>query len=155
MAHYKELKDLRQQEFNNLPIFYAFGREQFKQAMEERGLTENDTDKIYSLPGGGFYLRTDAQKIRDFFVNPDPVLEHMKDPVFAEEAFLYEMENHEYGINWQGDWDVCSVFGEVEYAEEKSYTDYLTELGYGEEIIKAYMNAKLRFYMLTEEKGWF
>lgn len=155
MAHYKELKDLRQQEFNNLPVFYAFGRDQFRQAMEERGLKETDTDKIYSLPGGGFYLKTDARKIRDFFLNPNPVLEHMKDPAFAEEAFLYEMANHEYHINWQGDWDVCSVFGEVEYSEEKNYTDYLKELGYGDEIVQAYRTAKQKFYKMAEKEGWY
>lgn len=31
---------------------------------------------------------------------------------YWENAFLREMFNHEYGINWQADFDVCSAFGD-------------------------------------------
>ena len=37
--------------------------------------------------------------------------EAMKDPEFAKSAFRYEMDNHEYAINWEGDADVLSCFG--------------------------------------------
>ena len=30
---------------------------------------------------------------------------------YWKNAFLREMFNHEYGINWQADFDVCSCFG--------------------------------------------
>lgn len=40
---------------------------------------------------------------------------------FWESAFLYEMFNHEYGINWQADYDVCSCFGNV--SGVRDYTD--------------------------------
>lgn len=30
---------------------------------------------------------------------------------YWKNAFLTEMHNHEYGINWQADYDVCSCFG--------------------------------------------
>ena len=33
------------------------------------------------------------------------------DPEFAEAAFLYEMDNHEYAINYDGDDDVLRCFG--------------------------------------------
>lgn len=36
-------------------------------------------------------------------------------------AFLYEMFNHEYAINWQADFDVCGCFGNCEGV--KDYTD--------------------------------
>lgn len=32
------------------------------------------------------------------------------DPDFAEAAFLYEMDNHEYAINWSADEDVLACF---------------------------------------------
>ena len=32
------------------------------------------------------------------------------DPDFAEAAFLYEMNNHEYSINWTADEDVLACF---------------------------------------------
>lgn len=40
---------------------------------------------------------------------------------FWESAFLYEMFNHEYGINWQADFDVCACFGNV--SGVRDYTD--------------------------------
>ena len=43
-------------------------------------------------------------------------LEEMKDDfAFWLEAFMYEMCNHEYAINYQGNWDVLSCFGKIEY----------------------------------------
>jgi hypothetical protein len=56
-------------------------------------------------------------------------------------AFEYEMDNHEYAINWQGDWDVCSCFGRCKYSDSKTYRDYLKEMG-KENMIKAYSIAK-------------
>jgi hypothetical protein len=41
--NYEEWKNTKQKEFDELPIFFAFNDKQFKEAMEERGLTENDT----------------------------------------------------------------------------------------------------------------
>lgn len=152
---YKEYKVIRQKSVNDLPIFWAFSNSQFKEAMEERGLTENDTDKIYSLGGGGFYLRSDAEVIHAFFNKKDELPELMKDPAFAEEAFFYEMKNHEFGINWQGAWDVCRCFGDCEYGEEKGGVDYLREMGYGEETVAAYKRAKKHYYKMAEENEWF
>jgi hypothetical protein len=40
----------------------------------------------------------------------------MKDKEFAYEAFMYEMDNHEYAINWDGDADVLACFNLI-YAE--------------------------------------
>lgn len=142
---YDEYKQQRQDAFNSLPIFFAFSKEQFKEAMESRGLTVDDTDKLYSFPGGGFYLRSDADIVRAFFNKPDPIKELMNDEGFAESAFYYEMANHEYHINWQGDWDVCSCFGNCEYDEEKTYVDYLKEEGYSDKTILAYHRARKKF----------
>lgn len=40
----------------------------------------------------------------------------MKDKDFAYEAFSYEMDNHEYAINWTGDDDVLECFNLI-YAQ--------------------------------------
>lgn len=152
---YKEYKEKEQAEFNKLPIFWAFSQRQFKEEMEKRGLTENDTDKLYSFGDmGGFYLKTDAQIIRDYFDRPNELPELMKDQVFAEDAFLYEMRNHEYHINWQADWDVCSCFGHCKYEEGKGGLSYLQEMGYGTETMVAYQIARQKFYKAVEENGW-
>lgn len=152
---YQEYKNKRQEEFNALPLFFAYGIDQFEAAMKARGLTADDTDKIYMLQSGCYYLRSDADVIRAYFKKPDPLRELMKDPDFAEDAFYYEMCNHEYGINWQGDWDVCSCFGNVEYDSEKGCIDYLEELGYGREIQFAYCRARTRYNQDALDNDWF
>lgn len=152
---YQEYKTARQKEFDELPIFFAFGKEQFAEEMTKRGLKPTDTDKIYSLGAGGYYLKKDADIIRAFFKKKDPLFELMNDSDFAESAFYYEMANHEYHINWQGDWDVCNCFGECEYAEDKTFIDYLYECGYSDDVIKAYLRARKRFYQDADENNWY
>ena len=152
---YEEYKKKQQSEFNALPIFFAFSMEQFAREMEKRGLTVNDTDKIYRFGNGGFYLKSDAPIIREFMNKPDPIRELMNDSEFAESAFYYEMCNHEYGINMQGAWDVCSCFGDCEYDDEKGYSDYLKEMGYSKETINAYRAARKRYYADAEKFEWF
>ncbi|MBQ2641324.1 MAG: hypothetical protein IJG15_04930 [Lachnospiraceae bacterium] len=152
---YQEYRRQRQEEFNALPLFYAFSDRQLKEQMEKRGLTINDTDKICTVGAGSFCLKSDMDAIREYCDKPDLLPELMKDPAFAEDAFYYEMCNHEYGINWQGDWDVCLCFGDCKYAEDKNGTDYLREMGYGDDMVGAYLRAKRRYYKDAEEKEWF
>lgn len=156
---YQEWKEKNQQAFNDLPIFFAFGRDQFRKAMEERGLTENDTDKIYRLGDtGGYYLRKDAEIIREFFQNEkeDKTLEElMQDHDFAVSAFRYEMDNHEYAINYyQGDWEVVGCFSKkpLEFGDDKNYKDYLYEAGL-EDLIPYYQEARASHYKAAED--WF
>lgn len=143
---YEEYKKSRQSKADSLPIFFAFTNEQFKKEMEKRGLSENDTDKIYGMGNGGFYLKSDAKIIHDFFNQKDELPELMQDRKFAEDAFLYEMFDHELCYNSQGAWEVCSCFGDCEYEEYKTSADYLREMGFGEETVKAYRVAKARYY---------
>lgn len=152
---YTEYKSARQGEFNALPIFWAFSNKQFEEAMQERGLTMQDTDKVFSIGAGGFALTSDKDVILAFLKKEDPLPKLMKDPAFAADAFFYEMCNHEYGINWQGDWDVCSCFGDCEYSEDKGGADYLTEMGYGNDTISAYFQAKKDYWKAAEENEWF
>lgn len=152
---YREYKTARQGEFNALPIFWAFSNNQFEEAMRERGLTMQDTDKVFSLGHGGFALKSDKEVILAFLKKEDPLPELMKDPAFAASAFYEEMCNHEYAINSQGDWDVCACFGNCEYSAEKDGADYLTEMGYGNDTISAYFHAKNVYWKDAEKHGWF
>ena len=144
--NYREYREVKQKSFNELPIFFAFGMRQFKEAMEERGLTEKDTDKIYSLGAGGYYLRSDAPLIRAWFSKKDELPELMKNYEFAEDAFFYEMVNTEYGYNSQADYDVCRMFGECEFDYQKDGSQYLKDMGYGEDTIRAYRAAEKKYY---------
>ena len=153
--NYREYREVKQKSFNELPIFFAFGMRQFKEAMAERGLTEKDTDKIYSLGAGGYYLRSDAPLIRAWFSKKDELPELMKNYEFAEDAFFYEMKNHEFGINSQGDWDVCSCFGDCEYDDSKGGDEYLRDMGYGESTVNAYHGAQARYFRAALDNDWF
>ena len=143
---YKEWKEARQSEFNELPIFFAFSDKQFEEALAKRGVDLADAPKkVLRLPAGGFFLKKDKDIIHAFFEKDrDAELRGMMeaDSDFALDAFEYEMMNHEYPINWQGDWDVCSCIGHCEYSHSKYAEDYLKELGISDNVIKMYAQAR-------------
>lgn len=102
---YKELRDKHQTEFNEFPIKFAFSDEQFKKAMEELGLTENDTDKIVSIGASGFIRKSDVEKFNEMnkrhrqeekeAINADTTGEG-----YIKDMFDYELANHEYGYTY-------------------------------------------------------
>lgn len=152
---YQEYREQKQAEVNALPLAFAFSDEQFVAGMHELGLKETDTDKIVAVPGGGFCRKEDAKRVFET-LSWGKLTELMKDPEFAEDAFYYEMCNHEYGINLQGAYDVCECFpGELEYGDDKTGVDYLKEMGYGEEIQKAWCDAKAKYWKDAIENEWF
>lgn len=156
---YREYKEQRQAEFNALPIFYAFSNEQFRAAMEARGLQETDTEQVRAIGAGGFYLTRDADTIADYMLRAtereDHFRELMNDPAFAEDAFYYEMGNHEYHLNWEGDYDVASCFGSCKYQEGAGGLTYLQGMGYPVEVLRAYERARARFLRDAGERGWY
>ncbi len=71
---------------------------------------------------------------------------------YQKSAFLYEMYNHEYGINLQADWDVLSVFGKVTYRGDWDVLDdYFKELKFTETQKKAYRDARAEYYKQQQE----
>ena len=61
-------------------------------------------------------------------------------------AFWYELGNHEYQINWQGDWDVLSVWGEIKWrGEDANIEEYFDELGFTGVQRRAYRDAVLEY----------
>ena len=152
---YQEYTKQRQDEFNALPIFWAFSNEQFKKGMESLGLTVDDTDKIYKMQGGGFYRKSDSPLIKAWIDN-DKLDELMADYEFAKDAIYYEMCNHEYGINWQADWDVMSCFGCVKYTDAPDdLNQYWDALQWSNVQRKAYLDARREYFRQAEENDWF
>jgi hypothetical protein len=148
MATYKAWREARQAEFNALPIFWAFSNEQLEKALAARGFKLEEAGRVlYRFGNGGFYLKTDHEKIKEFMEKDSAgeLRELMEsDEQFAREAFEYEMWNHEFAINWQGDYDVCECFCPCEYGEMKNGAAYLREGGYSEKIIKIYKECAVK-----------
>ena len=71
--------------------------------MEELGLTLKDKDKLYGTGCGGYYLKTDSQKLSNLI---DWHAEEMKNEIkkdttgdgFIFSRFDYELSNHEYCV---------------------------------------------------------
>jgi len=144
MGKYVEYKKARQEEFNNLPIWFAFNDKQLEDELNKRGLTMNDLDKVRRT-ANFFYLKSDESVIKAF-CSKDTRGELFKkiseSKSFALDAFKYEMRNCEYPINWQGDYDVCSCFGKCDYADNKNGEDYLRELGFADHVIAIWQQAR-------------
>lgn len=107
---YLDLQDRHREELNAFPIAYAFNDEQLKEALEKLGTTKEECVTVFGH--GDIVKKTDAKRfIAMLKRHTDEVKEKLKtDPEFALAAFLYEMDNHEYAINWSGDEDVLSCF---------------------------------------------
>ena len=72
-------------------------------------------------------------------------------------AFYHELANYEYCINWQGDYDTLSCFGDIEYHgdEQNERELYFEELKFSEMQKKAYMDARRKYLKDAEENGWY
>lgn len=102
MNRYADLKQRQQQEFGTFPMQYAFSNQQFAEGMAALGLKPADTDKIYKVPGGGFYRREDGSRLKTMMDRFDQELHEAvagdkTGDGFIYEMFLYELENYEYG----------------------------------------------------------
>lgn len=100
MNPYAELKQKHQSEIDAFPFGWAFNENQFNDMMINKfGLTPEDTDKIYSIGGGGYIRKCDSDAMHEMIErhaqerevaireNKDDYLYHM---------FDYELGNHEY-----------------------------------------------------------
>lgn len=100
---YLALKQKQQQEVDNFPFMFAFSNKQFEEGMAKLGLEASDTDKIYSIGGGGYVRKTDSQAMGEMF---ERHAREMKEAIksdttgdgFIFEMFNYELGNHEYVI---------------------------------------------------------
>lgn len=159
MLSYEEYRNKRQAEFNALPIFYAFSDSQLEEELNERGLdinSKSDLEKIMRIGRAAFAMKKDKEVIHEYLNKSDELPELMKNAKFAENAFYYEMGNHEYHINMQADWDVCSCFGHVEYTEDDNELEqYFDQLGFEKQTRAAFFSARKKYMKACEENGWF
>ena len=107
------MRERHLRDVNNFPIAFAFNEKQLNEALEK--LSVKSIDECCTVHNCGDIIRKrDFKAYKDMAINHAKELnEAMKDPEFAKSAFRYEMDNHEYSINWDGDSDVPTVFGPV------------------------------------------
>lgn len=138
MNRYAELRERQQEEFNTLPLGFAFGDEQFVRMMNKWGLDpEKDIDKIYSIGYGGYIQKKDAETLHKTRERHDSemkaaIAEDKTGDGFIFEMFCYELRNHEY-----------SYTGDTE--------DTLEALGYTLEQIEADERLKCGFQKATKK----
>ena len=108
---YLDLQRRHQKEFEDFPIAYAFNDKQLQEALEKLGATKEECVTVFGH--GDIVKRENAKPLIAMLERQsEEMLQKIKDdPEFAEAAFLYEMDNHEYAINWDGDADVLACFG--------------------------------------------
>jgi hypothetical protein len=103
---YLDLQAKHRKELEEFPIAYAFNEKQLEEALEKLGATREECITVFDH--GDIVKRTDAKALVKMLERQTKELrEKMRtDKEFAYEAFLYEMDNHEYAINWSADEDV-------------------------------------------------
>lgn len=118
---YLDLLEKHRKEINEFPIAYAFNKQQLEEALEKLGV--KSTDECVTIMGSGDIVKKEnAKPFLDMLErHVKEVQALLEDPEVAYSAFLYEMDNHEYAINYDGDGDVLGCFGlEEEDLKEKN-----------------------------------
>ena len=138
---YLDLKKRHQKEFEEFPIAYAFNDEQMNEALIKLNATKEECVSVFGH--GDIVKRTDAKALIALLDNKDKEMKAAlrKDPELAEAAFLYEMNNHEYAINWTADEDVLAAFNIT--------FEFIRKYGLQE----AYNRARTKHFKLAEEWG--
>jgi hypothetical protein len=138
---YLDLQEKHRQEISDFPIAYAFNKQQMEEALGKLGATKEECVTIFGH--GDIVKKENAQKFIEMLKRHTKEVKDalLADNDFAEAAFLYEMDNHEYAINWSGDDDVLSCFG-LDY-------DDLVKLN----LMDAYRRARQAHFKRMEEWG--
>lgn len=162
---YKQGKESAFNHFTEENCFWAFSGKQLDEGLAKfydrtHDKDGNVTEKFVNLGQGMFCLKSKVPELEVLVSKKQNTLRNMIEasPDFARGAFLYEMCNHEYHINqYQGDWDVCDCFcdEELEFAEDKTYIQYLSEAGYSDRVILNFSEAAKEMFRLAEENDWY
>lgn len=116
MNKYADMRKRQQEEFNALPLGFAFSQKQFDEMMRDWGLDpEKDRDKIYRIPAGGYVQKKDADLLHQTAERHDAELtaaiaEDKTGDGFIYQMFLAELADHEYGYTGDAD-DTLDALG--------------------------------------------
>lgn len=105
--------------------------------------------KIYDPVNFAYYDDKDfVQKHVQLFADLELAKDRMIDnPEYWRRAFVYEMWNHEYAINWDADVDTLSAFGYIPHKRgEWTLQELFNELNFNDIQRQAYFDARAEYY---------
>lgn len=125
----------------------------FHNKEEEAAFDQAIKDKYYNPVCFGYFdTEEPVKKMIKLLSQLVKAREEMsKSPEYMKEAFYKELCNHEYCINWQGDYDVFSCFGRVTYGDDKRAEDYMNELKFTQEQKSAFYEARREYSRHADE----
>lgn len=142
--HYSMQKGIGERE----SIFCVNPTKEEKQAFKER-------TKGWTYDPVGFCYIADKEFVEhhiQLWVKVHKAEEKRKDDYeYWKSAFISEMWNHEYAINYQADYDVLSAFGKIDW-HDYHVSEYFKELNFTETQIQAYYAAKSEYYKQINAK---
>lgn len=105
MNQYNVLRTRQQKEIDAFPFMFAFSQKQFDEGMIRLGLKPTDTDKIYSIGGGGYIRKTDSAAMHEMLDRHAAEMQAAIDADetgegFVKDMFLYELDNHEFSYTY-------------------------------------------------------
>lgn len=123
---YKEYREAKQKEVNELPLLFAFSGEQIGKILKEKNYKSED---LLSVPfiNGCLIHKNDAEQVVAYFSKKSDLKKRLKDRPFFEEALFYELANHEFGYTWDFtdtfealdiDWDFIKENGFMDIIEK-------------------------------------
>ena len=126
---YTQMKARHQKLIDALPLKFAFSDAQFEKAMQELGLTKDDTDKVVGIGGGGFCLPETADKLANYCKQfHEEEQKAFKNDDFLRGAFEYELGNHEYIITYELDETLAALnISEDEFYNNDRYKRIMKE----------------------------
>jgi len=100
MNKYLQIKEKNEKEFNNFKgVFFAFGKKQFEEAKEKYNISINN--KIIDIGFGGYVLKSRIKEYNEMVKRHNNFYEEIKkDKNLLEDAFYYELSNHEYIVTY-------------------------------------------------------
>ena len=106
LKRYHELKDAQANvDTKKYDVFFAFSNEQFEEGLKSiRPLAEGE--KLVRIGGGGFATKDGAKRLFEFYESIDAKIKAECDP---QEVYVYEYNNHECCIAWDGDLEAIKI----------------------------------------------
>lgn len=132
--------------------FYAMRRPHV--SMFHIGPAPDTSGMVFSPVFMAYYLDADFVKLgAELLLTLNNAERNSKESFdYWKSAFLHEMYNHEYGINWQADFDVCSCFANCNGVKDyTSASELFAACGFTDTQKAAYMAAQREYFKTQAE----